>query len=337
MQKRQARALCLISGGLDSILAARLMIEQGVDAIGVTFTSVFTRHGPLDSVLPGVRAAQRFGIPSIVSDVSEELWEYVRAPKHGHGSNLNPCIDCRIMILQKADRLRERTGADFVVTGEVVGQRPMSQRRQAIEQIEAQSGLAGRILRPLCAKLLPPTLAEEEGLVDRGRLLGFKGRGRRPQMALAEKFGITEYLSPAGGCHLTDPGFSARLGELMGAEPDCSLRDIKLLKMGRHFRLGPHVKAIVARDAEECRLARLLARPGEVLLDLVDVLGPTTLVVGRGIERSHCETAAALTAHYSRHSRDRASARVSVARVGGEREVMSVKPASEGEAGGWGI
>ena len=240
------KAITLLSGGLDSTLASKMVMDQGVELEAVNFLTVFctcTHRG--ESCLASQKAVNRLGIPLRVFNVSDEYLDVVKHPKHGYGSHMNPCIDCRIFMLKKTQAYMKEIGASFIVTGEVLGQRPMSQRRDAMRLIEKEAELDGFILRPLSAKLLPATVPEKEGWVSREKLLDIQGRSRKPQMRLADHFGIQDYPCPAGGCLLTDPGFSMRLRDLALHEPDFSLNDVHLLKTGRHFRLSPKGKLIV--------------------------------------------------------------------------------------------
>ncbi len=245
------KAIALLSGGLDSTLAARLVLDQGIELEALNFMTVFctcTNRGA--TCLASQKAVETLGIPLRVFNVSEEYLNVVRNPKHGYGSNMNPCIDCRIFMLKKAKVYMEESGGSFIITGEVLGQRPMSQRRDAMRLIEKEAGLEGLILRPLSAQFLPITLPEREGWIDREKLLNIQGRSRKPQMKLAEQFNIRDYPCPAGGCLLTDPGFARRIRDLMEHQYDFSLNDVHLLKFGRHFRLSPKVKLVVGRNEE---------------------------------------------------------------------------------------
>jgi tRNA-uridine 2-sulfurtransferase len=294
---RKAKAIALLSGGLDSTLAVRLMLEQGVEVEALNFVTPFcqcNRRGRCESI----RVARQFHIPCETIVVTDEFFEVVRHPKHGYGSGMNPCLDCRILMFSKARQRMEETGADFVFTGEVLGQRPMSQRQDAMRIIERESGLGGRLLRPLCAKLLPPSAPEREGLVDREKLLGIKGRSRKPQMALAEEHAIGDYPCPAGGCLLADPGFAGRMRDLVVHCPEFDLADVSLLKVGRHFRLSPLAKAVVGRDEGENQRIRTLARPGDLTLEVEGFGSPIALVRGEvGVEG--VRLAAAITIRYS--------------------------------------
>lgn len=293
------KAIALLSGGLDSILATKLMIEQGIKVEAVNFLTVFcncTSHGK--TCLASKSAADNLGVPLKVFEISKEYLEIVKNPKHGYGSNMNPCLDCRIYIFRKAGEYMKKTGASFIFTGEVLGERPMSQRRDAMHIIERESGLKGLIVRPLSAKLMEPSIPEKEGLVDREKMLAISGRSRKPQMALARNFGINDYPCPAGGCLLTDPGFARRIRDLIDHNPDLTLNDVQLLKLGRHFRLSDKAKLAVGRNEEENKKLTSLAAVDDLRFLPVDVTGPVG--IGRGVfnEKSTLE-AARILARYS--------------------------------------
>jgi tRNA U34 2-thiouridine synthase MnmA/TrmU len=294
------KAIALLSGGLDSTLAARLVLDQGIELEALNFMTVFctcTNKGA--TCLASQKAVETLGIPLRVFNVSEEYLGVVRHPKHGYGSNMNPCIDCRIFMLKKAKAYMEESGGSFIITGEVLGQRPMSQRRDAMRLIEKEAGLEGLILRPLSAQFLPVTLPEREGWIDREKLLNIQGRSRKPQMKLAEQFNIRDYPCPAGGCLLTDPGFARRIRDLMEHRYDFSLNDVHLLKFGRHFRLSPTVKLVVGRNEEENQKIETFSQAGDVLLKTVRYPGPVSLLRGEADETER-ERAASITARYSK-------------------------------------
>ncbi len=276
------KALCLLSGGLDSTLAARIMLDLGVELEAVNFVTAFCTCTPKTAgCAAAVSAARRLGIRVRTFNSTESMIGLVKDPPHGHGSYLNPCIDCRILTFRRALEYMREVGAEFLVTGEVLGQRPMSQRRDAMHVIERESGADGLVLRPLCAGLLEPSLPERTGRVDRDRMLSISGRSRKPQIALARELGVNDYPCPAGGCRLTDPGFAGRMLDLIEHSDEIDVRDVNLLRCGRHFRLSAYVRADVGRnEGEKLRIAEL-ARPGEPLAQPVDVPGPTALVVGR--------------------------------------------------------
>ena len=256
------KAIALLSGGLDSTLAVKLILEQGIEVEALNFVTPFctcNRSGRCEAQHVG----DRFDIPVKVIGLVEEFFQVIRKPRYGYDSGMNPCLDCRILMFSGARERMEEVGAAFVFTGEVLGERPMSQRREAMCLIERESGLDGRLLRPLSARLLPPTIPEKEGLVDRDKLLTIEGRSRKPQIALAEQYHINDYPCPAGGCRLTDPGFASRMRDLVRHKEDFDLNDVNLLKVGRHFRLSPGVKAVVGRNEEENHRILALAKEGK--------------------------------------------------------------------------
>ena len=294
------KAIALLSGGLDSTLAAKVVMEQGIELEALNFLTVFctcTHRG--ESCLASQKAVDSLGISLRVFNVSEEYLDVVKHPKHGYGSNMNPCIDCRIFMLRKAKAYMESVGASFIVTGEVLGQRPMSQRKDSMRLIEKEAGLEGSILRPLSAKFLPASIPEKEGWVDRERLLNIQGRSRKPQIKLADHFGIQDYPCPAGGCLLTDPGFSKRMRDLILHHPDFSLNDVHLLKVGRHFRLSPKVKLVVGRNEEENQKIQTFSQEEDILLKVSKFPGPLSLLRGKP-EEGDIEKVAAITAHYGK-------------------------------------
>jgi len=301
------KALSLLSGGLDSILATRLVRDQGIDIEAVHYSIGFAcSKKPIPSALH--RTAERLKVPLTVFDVAEEFLGVVKDPRHGYGANINPCIDCKIFMLKKAKEYLAQAGASFVITGEVLGERPMSQRRDTLMLIERESGLPGLILRPLSASLLPETLPEKEGVVDRSRLLGIRGRSRKPQIALARQFGIDEYPAPAGGCLLTDQGFTARMKDLI-ASGSFTRDNIELLKVGRHFRLSPGLKFVVGRDEAENSALLGLAGKDDMLFEVEDVPGPLALLRGEGKD-AFLREAAEIVAYHTK-ARDNPSLTVS--------------------------
>lgn len=288
--RRRTKAIVLMSGGLDSTLAAKLLQDQGIEVLGVNFSTGFcmsdhkratAKPGADPNKLrhEGLRAGADLGVPVEIVDLRDDYLEVVFNPKHGYGANINPCVDCRAHMLTKAKAIMEREGADFVATGEVLGQRPMSQRKDTMRLVEKDSGLEGRLLRPLCAKRMKPTLAEQEGLVNREKLLGLQGRGRRKQMDLIEAKGITDYPLPAGGCcFLTDEAYARKFRDKMvhRGKERMDWEDVTLLKLGRHFRLSPTLKLIVGRNEEE---NEFLARysEGRARFESAEVEGPVAI------------------------------------------------------------
>lgn len=315
------RALGLFSGGLDSILAARLLMSQGIEVTGISFETPFFGSGR------AVEAARMLGIPIIVEDITEPHLAVMRRPPHGFGSNMNPCIDCHALMASRACAVMRARGFDFVFTGEVLNERPMSQNRNALKIVEAGSGCAGYLLRPLSARLLEETVPEREGKVDRAKLLDLRGRSRKPQMALAEKFGIAAYPQPAGGCLLTDPAFSSRLKELRDREGLDDVRSIQLLKVGRHFRLDSGRKIVVGRNEVDNAGIEGLSREGDALLRPAEVPGPTVLLVGGG-GQADVEEAARACARYS-DAREGGETAVTVSSGGKETTVRVARPAPE--------
>ncbi len=244
------KAITLLSGGLDSLLAARMVLDQGIDVVGLHFTSPLCNSIEQDKAERAIRAGAELGIRTIVKDKGDEYLDLVKNPKHGYGKNMNPCIDCRIYMLRMTRVIMESEGESFLVTGEVLGQRPMSQRKETIRLIEKESGLEGLILRPLSAKLFPPTLPEKEGIVNREKLEAISGRSRQYQYLLVRQYGLKEFSGPAGGCLLTDPIFASKLRELFAQEETCSMKDAALLRLGRHFRVNG-MKLVLGRNREE--------------------------------------------------------------------------------------
>ncbi len=292
-----AKAIGLLSGGLDSTLAVKLILDQGIEVEALNYVTPFctcNRTGKCEAK----RVAETFRIPCKTVVLTEDFFQVIREPKYGYGSGMNPCLDCRILMFLRARKRMEETGAAFVFTGEVLGQRPMSQHLQAMRIIERESGLEGRLLRPLSARLLQPTIAEKEGLVNRRKLLALQGRSRKPQIDLAEKRGIVDYPCPAGGCMLTDPGFARRMRDLVGFHLSFNLNDINLLKVGRHFRLSARTKAVVGRNEEENHRLLSLVRQGDSLFEVDGCGSPTTVLRGEAGEES-VRLAAAITARYS--------------------------------------
>jgi len=294
--KKRRIAVALLSGGLDSTLAAKLMIDQGVAVEAISFLSPFSSGGSREDCA-AVRAASKLGVRLKLVDLEDDYFEVVKNPKYGYGKNLNPCIDCKIFMLKKAKEYADVVQADFFVTGEVLGQRPMSQYLKALNLIEQEAGLEGKLLRPLSARLLPETEAERKGWVKRKLLLDLRGRGRRRQMDLAEVLGIVGYPSPAGGCLLTEPLFCVRLKDLLEHGEALSLRSVSLLKIGRHFRFGLNM-IIVGRNEKENQELVALKSQEDYLFEVPDCGSPTTLLSGPENEEA-LRAAASITARYS--------------------------------------
>jgi len=286
------KAICVFSGGLDSMLAAELIRAQGIDVLALFFETPFFRSGKAK------KSAHAMDLPFKVVDITRRHLEVVKQPKHGYGGNMNPCIDCHALMFRIAGEMLEEEGADFVFTGEVLGQRPMSQNKKSLTLVAAESWLNRLLLRPLSAKLLEPTSPEEKGWVQRERLLDFQGRSRTPQMEMAQKRNITEYPSPAGGCLLTEKGFSRRLKDLLTSKVDVEMEELELLKLGRHFRITPHTKIVVGRNKRENETIRSLADKNDTVLRSVSAPGPTVLVSGE-LSGEILDIATAITVAYS--------------------------------------
>ncbi len=289
---QKTRALGLFSGGLDSMLAAAVLREQGIVVAGVVFVT------PFFGAERARESAAHLGMPLIEQDITAAYYPLLIDPPHGFGSRHNPCLDCHILMLREAGALMEAQGLDFLFTGEVLGQRPMSQHRGALNLVARESGYPELTLRPLSAKLLTPTRPELEGWVDREGLLDISGRGRKRQMELASRYGITQYPTPAGGCLLTDPGYATRLKELLAHTDKPSRQDLELLKWGRHFRLPGGAKVIVGRTHKENEAISSLLAPGDLVVKVQGYPGPLVLVPG-GANLDNLEEAAVLAASYS--------------------------------------
>jgi tRNA-specific 2-thiouridylase len=286
------KALSVFSGGLDSMLAAALVRAQKVEVQALFFETPFFSSGKAK------RSADHLHVPIKVIDITERHLKIVQSPLHGYGANMNPCIDCHSLMFQIAGEMLEEEGASFVISGEVLGQRPMSQNKGAMDLIARESGLGSLLLRPLSAKHLAPSGPETEGWVKRNFLLDLKGRSRKPQMEIATKLNIFDYPSPAGGCLLTEKAFSRRLKHLLGLFPNPEIFQIELLKFGRHFRLGQGAKLVVGRNKDENQRLFSLAAEKAVILKPVSVPGPTSVLTGL-ITPSEIELAIEITAAYS--------------------------------------
>lgn len=273
------KGIVLYSGGLDSLLTAKLLMNQGIDVTGFHCILPFVPRDFVPEKSGHVRLAYQIGLPLVFYKCGSEYLNMVRNPAHGRGKHINPCIDCKIFFIKKAAEYMKETGADFVATGEVVGQRPMSQLKHTINHIANVTGLNGRLLRPLSAKLLKPTVVEEQGIVDRSRLLDISGRGRFRQMELAKELGITEYASPAGGCLMTDAAISRRMDDLFAHTESCTAEDTWLLTVGRHFRLNESQKLIVARNEAEGRELKKLASVCDAFFE-PEFKGPPAMLCG---------------------------------------------------------
>lgn len=318
------KALALVSGGLDSILAAKVIQQEGLEVIPINFKIPFCHRK--STLVTALAANLQAEVKNIT--LGDEFLEIIRNPAHGFGSNMNPCIDCKILMLSKAKDLMRQTGAAFIITGEVVGQRPMSQYKQALALIAKQAGVEGLVLRPLSARLLPETIPEKNGWVQRDRLLSFSGRGRKPQMALADKFGMGKRPQPAGGCLLTDPEFTDRLKELI-LHDGLNMDNIELLKLGRHFRIADKTRLVVGRNEEENKELESLAGEGDYLFMPTDELaGPTCL--GRGpFNEELIRLSCAIACRYCDHSTRVGADIIYKIASGNNEQVMRVAPFDE--------
>ena len=273
------KGIVLVSGGLDSLLAARLLMEQGIELTGFHCILPFVPPDAEPSRLPAIRMAEQINLPTRTYRCGVDYIEMLRNPPHGYGTHINPCIDCHIYFLKKAAELMKEIQADFVATGEVVGQRPMSQMKHMLNHIEKASGLRGRLLRPLSAGLLKPTIPEMEGIVDRTRLLSIHGRSRTEQFRLAERFGIREYSSPAGGCLFTDRFFAGRVRDLFLYYDNIDMLDLYLCTIGRQYRISTNAKLIVGRNEDE-NVELMKYREWADYLFTPHFKGPTAVVKG---------------------------------------------------------
>jgi len=336
MGHSKRKAAALVSGGLDSMLAVRVIQEQGIQVEGLNFYTGFCVEGHTHAIRRQDQAKQKrnnalwvadqLGIRLHILDVVEEYKDVVLNPRHGYGANLNPCLDCKVFMVRKASEWMVGHGFDFLITGEVVGQRPMSQRKDTLPVVQDESGIGDLLLRPLSARRLPPTRPEREGWVDRSRLLDLHGRSRKPQMALAAHYGLRDYAQPAGGCcFLTDAQYAVKLADLWRSrgERRYELDDIILLKVGRHIRPAPHFKVIVAREEGEGNFLHGY-RKQHVALRSVSHTGPYALIDGDPTVQDVL-LAARVVARYG-HGRDADVVTIAVSdRDGPERDLV-VRP-----------
>ncbi len=332
----QRKAVALISGGLDSLLAARLMLEQGIHVEGINFYTGFCVEGHTHAIRKKDKAkpkrnnalwsAEQLGIKLHIVDIIEEYKDVLINPKHGYGANMNPCLDCKIFMVSKAKQWMQEHGFDFIITGEVMGQRPMSQRKDLLPVVVRESGADDRLLRPLCAKNLAATLPEREGWVNREKLLDFSGRNRKPQMALAKQFGFEDYATPAGGCcFLTDANYSRKLVDLWQArnKKDYEFDDIMLLKVGRHLRPAPHYKLIISREDGENKFLNGY-RKQFATIEIKSHNGPLTLVDGQMTEKD-MQQAARIASRFSQ-GRNADQVEVKITLLSGREKFLQIKP-----------
>ena len=323
------KAISLFSGGLDSQLAVAVIQKQGITVEGVNFTSPFFGADERTQ-----KAARHLGINLHLLPVGEEyITQVLRNPKYGYGKNMNPCIDCHAFMIRKAGDFMPEIGASFIITGEVLGQRPMSQNKSSLMTVEKLSGYRGYVVRPLSGKLLSPTIPEQEGWIEREKLLDISGRGRTRQIQLAEELGIVEYPSPAGGCLLTEANYARRLRVIMDSKEIPGQPELELLKLGRHFILNENILLVVGRNQAENELIESLFNPDDILLKVTDRPGPTALLrpLRNQLSESIIEYAASIVARYS-DAKNEALARVkSYSPAGDIINIMEVKPLAPNE------
>ena len=332
----QKRAVALISGGLDSLLAAKVMLDQGIHVEGINFYTGFCVEGHTHAIRKKDKAkpkrnnalwsAEQLGIKLHIIDIIDEYKDVLINPKHGYGANMNPCLDCKIFMISKAKQWMEENGFDFIITGEVMGQRPMSQRKDLLPVVVRESGADDLLVRPLCAKNLDATLPEREGWIDREKMKGFSGRNRKPQMALAKEYGFEDYATPAGGCcFLTDKSYSDKLVDLWQArnKKEYELDDIMLLKVGRHLRPAPHFKLIVSReDGENKFLQGYKKRFG--CIEIKSHNGPLTLIDGE-LSDEDLKLASRIAARFSQ-GREADIVTVKTTTKEGEEKLFDIPP-----------
>lgn len=297
---RALKAVGLMSGGLDSTLAAKIIKDLGMEVYGVYFSMPW---GCCDKTM-AIEAAQEIGIKFITLQLDERYLNIVENAKHGYGSALNPCVDCRIHMFSRAAKYMEHIGADFVFTGEVLGQRPMSQLKNSMRRIEKNAGLEGKLLRPLSAQLLEPTEMEKSGLIDRSKLLRLVGRSRRDQYKLAEEFNISSYNQPAGGCLLTDKQFANRMKDVF----KYGYRDFRetiALQWGKHFRVNDRYKIILGRDKDENKALTHYADIDDIIMELADYEAATLILKGADPSEELLAMAAGLIQRFSKYKNDK--------------------------------
>ena len=337
----QKRAVALISGGLDSLLAAKVMLDQGIHVEGINFYTGFCVEGHTHAIRKKDKAkpkrnnalwsAEQLGIKLHIIDIIDEYKDVLINPKHGYGANMNPCLDCKIFMISKAKQWMQENGFDFIITGEVIGQRPMSQRKDLLPVVVRESGADDLLVRPLCAKNLDATLPEREGWIDREKMKGFSGRNRKPQMALAKEYGFEDYATPAGGCcFLTDKSYSDKLVDLWQArnKKEYELDDIMLLKVGRHLRPAPHFKLIVSReDGENKFLQGYKKRFG--FIEIKSHNGPLTLIDGE-LSDEDLKLASRIAARFSQ-GREADIVTVKTTTKEGEEKLFDIPPMPSSE------
>jgi len=298
---KKVKAIGLLSGGLDSFLAAKVVSDLDVEVYGITFVLPWN-HNKIPSV---IEKAKNFNINVIAEQLDNEFLQMVKNPRHGYGSAINPCIDCKIFMITKAKKHMEKIGADFIFTGEVLGQRPMSQKRNSLNCIEKNTNLSGKLLRPLCAKRMEPTIAEKEGLIDRNKLLDFTGRSRKMQIQLAKELNITNYSQPAGGCHLTEKSFASRLNDFF--QYDWSdFKNTASLLSGKHFRINANFKAILGRDESDNEKILQNAKDHDYIMEVAsdEKAGPTLVLKGKDPTEEVLSISSGLIQNFSKYKNE---------------------------------
>lgn len=301
---RKPKAVALYSGGLDSTLAIIVMVSHGVEVEALHFyTDLVPEHYQSDFHKRLKADSEKFGFSHTGIHLGEKFYDIIRNPVHGYGKNVNPCIDCKILMLREAGDYINKYGYDFIITGEVVGQRPMSQMRQTLYMIENRADVENMVVRPLSGRILEPTIAEDKGLVKREWMLAINGRSRKDQLELAEKFGVEDYSSPAGGCLLTDPNYAARVKDMMKFKIPMTENEMFLLRLGRQFRLTNRCKLVVGRDEPDNDAIEELVLPDDFVLEVKDAGSPVAILRGE-ITENEIAVAASIVAGYSSVKRD---------------------------------
>ena len=294
----EKKGILLYSGGLDSLLAAKLLLDQGIELLGLYCILPFVPPDIDPETLEAGKLAAQIDLPLVYHRLGRDYLDIIKNPPHGYGKEMNPCIDCKIHFMKKASDLMRAENAAFVATGEVVGQRPMSQLKNTMRHIEKESGLTDYLLRPLSARLLSPTRAERDGIVNREQLLDLNGRGRKSQMTLAREYGITHYISPAGGCFFTDPNIAKRVHDLVEHYPGFTPTDVYLLTTGRHLRMNPSAKIIISRNSDENDILERYRDNADYFI-VPSFTGPLAHVTGT-LDKSTMKLAAGLVARYGK-------------------------------------
>jgi len=320
MNFKKVKALGLCSGGLDSILAGIVLREQGIYVEWVSFKT------PFFSAEKAKKASEFTGIPVIIKDVTKQYIKMLKNPACGYGKNMNPCMDCHAFMFAKAGEIMTKKGFDFLFSGEVAGQRPMSQSISSLRYVEKKSGFEGYILRPLSAKILPSTIAEKKGLIQKELMYDFSGRSRKPQIKLAEFFNITDYPNPAGGCRLTDKGFSIRLKDLFIHQEEYEEREFYLLRYGRHIRIDKDTKAIVGKDQKDNEnILSLYSEEKDIVIKVKDLPGPILLIPNGGTKEG-IKVAASICVSYCNKIKEGSSIEVIISSFSGTYTMAEVYP-----------